>query len=52
MYQNRENFRGPIYLAGIVSGGYGCGDKNYPGLYIPINRPKYLKWIKTVVFNE
>ncbi|KAB7500371.1 Serine proteinase stubble [Armadillidium nasatum] len=43
---------GRYTLAGIVSGGFGCGLKQYPGLYIPINKPKYLQWIKDVAFNE
>ena len=35
---------------GIVSKGYGCGSKDYSGLYTPINNPKYLSWIRKHAF--
>lgn len=38
-------------LAGIVSQGYGCGLKNFPGLYVPIRNKAYLQWIKDVAFQ-
>ncbi|RXG71056.1 Clotting factor B [Armadillidium vulgare] len=56
---SNENPEFPIYvqkreyvLAGIVSRGFGCGIKEFPGLYIPINKPNYLQWIKDVAFKE
>ncbi|RXG57537.1 Plasma kallikrein, partial [Armadillidium vulgare] len=39
-------------LAGIVSGGFGCGLKEFPGLYTPINKPNYMQWIKEVAFKD
>ncbi|XP_071537115.1 venom protease-like [Panulirus ornatus] len=39
-------------LAGIVSRGYGCGHKDYPGLYVNIHQPNYLAWIKRVAFQR
>ncbi|RXG71051.1 Proclotting enzyme, partial [Armadillidium vulgare] len=39
-------------LAGIVSGGFGCGLKEFPGLYTPINKPNYMRWIKEVAFKD
>ncbi|RXG71054.1 Trypsin-1 [Armadillidium vulgare] len=39
-------------LAGIVSGGYGCGLKKFPGLYTPINKPNYMQWIKEIAFED
>ncbi|XP_076057672.1 venom protease-like [Oratosquilla oratoria] len=38
-------------VAGIVSLGYGCGDRNFPGIYISLHEPSYLAWIKKVAFN-
>ncbi|XP_050710961.1 clotting factor G beta subunit-like [Eriocheir sinensis] len=42
--------RGYFVLAGIVSRGYGCGHKDYPGLYANLRHPPYLDWIKKVAF--
>ena len=36
---------GKYTLAGIVSKGYGCGHKNFPGIYTPLRDPETLKWI-------
>ena len=41
----------PWTLAGIVSQGYGCGHRDYPGLYVPIRSTDYLQWIKDVAFQ-
>ncbi|KAB7499736.1 hypothetical protein Anas_14144, partial [Armadillidium nasatum] len=56
---SNENPEFPVYvqkrewvLAGIVSRGFGCGIKEFPGLYIPINKPNYLQWIKDIAFKE
>ena len=37
----------PVALVGIVSGGYGCGLRNMPGIYT--NVAHYLPWIRKVV---
>ncbi|KAK8720211.1 hypothetical protein OTU49_013514, partial [Cherax quadricarinatus] len=37
-------------LAAVVSRGYGCGHKDYPGLYVNLRNPPYLAWIKKVAF--
>ena len=42
---------GPFTLAGIVSTGFGCGLAEFPGIYIPMNNPTYLSWIKRVAFE-
>lgn len=42
---------GRFMLAGIVSRGYGCGHKDYPGLYANLRHPPYLAWIKKVAFG-
>ncbi|XP_063849922.1 venom protease-like isoform X2 [Scylla paramamosain] len=42
---------GRFMLAGIVSQGYGCGTKDYPGLYVNIRNPLYLTWIKKIAFS-
>ncbi|XP_071537119.1 clotting factor G beta subunit-like [Panulirus ornatus] len=41
---------GRYTLAGIVSRGYGCGLKDFPGLYVNLRYPPYLAWIKKVAF--
>ncbi|KAG7177755.1 venom protease-like [Homarus americanus] len=38
-------------LAGIVSYGYGCGKKKYPGLYVNVRHLPYLSWIKSIAFK-
>ncbi|XP_047470625.1 venom peptide isomerase heavy chain-like [Penaeus chinensis] len=38
-------------LAGVVSSGYGCGLKEFPGLYADLRQAPYLSWIKRVAFN-
>ncbi|XP_050721237.1 vitamin K-dependent protein C-like isoform X2 [Eriocheir sinensis] len=45
-----QDARGHFVLAGIVSRGYGCGHKDYPGLYANLRHPPYLSWIKKVAF--
>ncbi|KAG0719429.1 Clotting factor B [Chionoecetes opilio] len=45
-----QNSGGLYVLAGIVSRGYGCGHKDYPGLYANMRHPAYLTWIKKVAF--
>ncbi|XP_071537047.1 venom protease-like [Panulirus ornatus] len=44
------NSAGRYTLAGIVSRGYGCGLKDYPGLYVNLHQPNYLAWIKNIAF--
>ncbi|XP_050710963.1 venom protease-like isoform X2 [Eriocheir sinensis] len=43
--------RGRFVLAGIVSRGFGCGHRDYPGLYANMRHSPYLAWIKKVVFS-
>ncbi|XP_064123017.1 venom protease-like [Macrobrachium nipponense] len=45
-----KDSRNRYTLAGVVSLGYGCGDRDYPGLYANARRPEYLAWIKKVAF--
>ncbi|XP_066948202.1 venom protease-like isoform X2 [Macrobrachium rosenbergii] len=45
-----KDARNRYTLAGVVSLGYGCGDRDYPGLYANVRRPEYLAWIKKVAF--
>ncbi|XP_045129242.1 venom protease-like isoform X2 [Portunus trituberculatus] len=47
-----EEANGLFVLAGIVSQGYGCGHKDYPGLYVNIRHKAYLAWIKKVAFTS
>ncbi|XP_042868134.1 venom protease-like [Penaeus japonicus] len=37
-------------LAGVISKGYGCGLQDYPGLYVNVQQPYYLEWIKQTAF--
>ncbi|XP_037784450.1 venom protease-like [Penaeus monodon] len=37
-------------LAGVVSSGYGCGLREFPGLYANLRQAPYLSWVKTVAF--
>ncbi|XP_068209796.1 venom protease-like [Palaemon carinicauda] len=37
-------------VAGVVSVGYGCGDREFPGLYANVRTPEYLAWVKNVAF--
>ncbi|KAK8406189.1 hypothetical protein O3P69_007129 [Scylla paramamosain] len=46
-----QDARGSYVLAGVVSRGYGCGHKDYPGLYANLRYPPYLAWIKKVAFT-
>lgn len=45
-----QDSRGHFVLAGVVSKGYGCGHKDYLGLYVNMREPPYLAWIKKVAF--
>ncbi|KAK8736615.1 hypothetical protein OTU49_005093 [Cherax quadricarinatus] len=45
-----RNSAGRFTLAGIVSRGYVCGHKDFPGLYVNIRHSPYLAWIKNIVF--
>ena len=38
-----------IILAGIISAGRGCGNVNFPGLYV--NAQSYLPWIYKEIKN-
>ncbi|XP_050710775.1 clotting factor G beta subunit-like [Eriocheir sinensis] len=46
-----QDTSGRFVLAAIVSKGYGCGHKDYPGLYANLRNPPYLAWIKKVAFG-
>ncbi|MPC90182.1 Trypsin eta [Portunus trituberculatus] len=45
-----RDFRGRFVLAGIVMQGNGCGNKDFPGLYVNMRYPPYLAWVKNVAF--
>ncbi|KAL7640661.1 UNVERIFIED_CONTAM: hypothetical protein RMT77_008936 [Armadillidium vulgare] len=46
-----EEGRNGIYnLVGIVSKGYGCGLKDFPGIYTPLRNYETLLWIKNTAF--
>ncbi|KAK8406196.1 hypothetical protein O3P69_007131 [Scylla paramamosain] len=45
-----QDSRGRYVAAGVVSQGFGCGHKDYPGLYANLHHPAYLAWIKKVAF--
>ncbi|RXG53611.1 Kallikrein-8, partial [Armadillidium vulgare] len=38
------------YLAGVISKGFGCGLKDFPGLYSPLRDTETLEWIKNNAF--
>ncbi|CAL4081241.1 unnamed protein product [Meganyctiphanes norvegica] len=45
--------RGSHYtLVGIVSKGFGCGKKDFPGIYVRAQYPEHLAWIKKVAFSN
>ncbi|XP_064082396.1 trypsin-like isoform X2 [Macrobrachium nipponense] len=46
-YQGDE---GKYFLCGIVSTGYGCGNKDFPGIYANVLHAPHLAWIKKVAF--
>lgn len=46
-----QDSSGNYVLAGVVSRGYGCGHKDYPGLYANLRYQPYLAWIKKVAFT-
>ncbi|XP_069184936.1 venom protease isoform X2 [Procambarus clarkii] len=46
-----QNSVGRYTLAGIVSRGYGCGHKDFPGLYVNMRHPQHLAWVKKVAFG-
>ncbi|XP_069980481.1 venom protease [Penaeus vannamei] len=37
-------------IAGVVSKGYGCGNKEFPGLYASTRHAEYLAWIRKIAF--
>ncbi|XP_018010230.1 clotting factor B [Hyalella azteca] len=53
VYFASDHMKGGVsVLGGVVSQGYGCGLEDYPGLYVPLSNPDYLRWIKTVAFGK
>ena len=46
----KVNEEGAWVLEGVVSQGNGCGQKEYPGLYVPLTEHKYLAWIREIAF--
>ncbi|XP_064081880.1 trypsin-like [Macrobrachium nipponense] len=46
-YQGDEE---KYFLSGIVSTGYGCGNKDFPGIYANVLHAPHLAWIKKVAF--
>lgn len=42
---------GRYVAAGIVEGGVGCGNRDFPGYYINLRYPPHLAWIKKVAFG-
>ncbi|XP_068207685.1 venom protease-like isoform X2 [Palaemon carinicauda] len=42
--------QGKYFLSGIVSTGYGCGSKDFPGIYANVFHSPHLAWIKQVAF--
>lgn len=36
------------YLVGVISTGFGCGIKNYPGVYTSVAHPEVRQFIKRV----
>jgi len=49
MYQDRL---GMSWLVGVVSHGLRCALKEFPGLYVPLTNPYYLRWIKEVAWGQ
>ncbi|XP_042868136.1 venom protease-like [Penaeus japonicus] len=37
-------------ITGVISNGYGCGNKDFPGLYANIRHADYLAWIRKIAF--
>ncbi|XP_066951781.1 venom protease-like isoform X1 [Macrobrachium rosenbergii] len=48
MYKNAE---ARYVLAGVVSNGYGCGAKDFPGVHSSLMRNSLLSWVKDVAFS-
>ncbi|KAK7076697.1 hypothetical protein SK128_018519 [Halocaridina rubra] len=48
IYQAKEIW----FMNGVVSKGYGCGSRLYPGVYANVQYPPHLSWIKKVAFGN
>lgn len=44
------NSGGRYTINGIVSRGYGCGYKDFPGIYTNVQYPNHLAWIRQIAF--
>ncbi|CAL4063772.1 unnamed protein product, partial [Meganyctiphanes norvegica] len=45
-------YNGRFIVVGIVSKGFGCGKKDFPGIYVNMQYREHLAWIKKVAFSN